>query len=73
MRGKWYVPAALIGLGGIGVFLMSENGRRWLRWVAQQLPRTPDQLLAWNEAAQRELDRIQSALNRVADSLEAAQ
>jgi hypothetical protein len=30
-------------------------------------------LLAWNEAAQRELDRIQAALNRVADSLEAAQ
>ena len=56
-----------------GVFLMSENGSRWIRWVAQQLPRTPDQLMAWNEAAQRELDRIQAALNRVADSLETAQ
>jgi hypothetical protein len=73
MRGKWYIPAALLGLGGVAVFLMSENGRRWVRWVAQQLPRTPDQLLAWNEAAQRELDRIQAALNRVADSLETAQ
>ena len=73
MRGKWYIPAALLGVGGVAVFLMSENGRRWVRWVAQQLPRTPDQLLAWNEAAQRELDRIQAALNRVADSLETAQ
>jgi hypothetical protein len=73
MRGKWYIPAALIGVGGVAVFLMSENGRRWLRWAAQQLPRTPGQLLAWNEAAQRELDRIQAALNRVADSLETAQ
>jgi hypothetical protein len=73
MRGKWYIPAALLGVGGVAVFLMSENGRRWVRWAAQQLPRTPDQLLAWNEAAQRELDRIQAALNRVADSLEAAQ
>jgi hypothetical protein len=27
----------------------------------------------WNEAAQRELDRIQIALNRVAESLEAVQ
>ena len=28
--------------------------------------------LLWNEAAQRELDRIQIALNRVAESLESA-
>jgi hypothetical protein len=27
----------------------------------------------WNEAAQRELDRIQIALNRVAESLEVVQ
>ena len=73
MKTKWYIPAAIVGLGGLGVLLMSDNGRRWLRWAARQLPRTPSQLLAWNEAAQRELDRIQAALNRVADSLEAAQ
>jgi hypothetical protein len=32
--------------------------------------RAPGALLEWNEAAQRELDRIQTALNRVAQSLE---
>jgi hypothetical protein len=48
---------------------MTERGRYILRWVADNLHRAVE----WNEAAQRELDRIQIALNRVAESLEAAQ
>ena len=68
---KIYVPLTLVGLGGLGWLLLSDRGRQVLRWVAENVQHGPDRLLEWNEAAQRELDRIQSALNRVAESLQA--
>lgn len=67
---KVYVPLTLLGLGGLGWLFLSQRGREALRWMTTQLD--PGRLLEWNEAAQRELDRIQVALNRVAESLEAA-
>lgn len=66
---KWYLPLAVLGISGLGLLVMTERGRCILRWVADNLHRAVE----WNEAAQRELDRIQIALNRVAESLEAAQ
>ena len=66
---KWCVPLACLGIAGLGAFLLTERGRQTLRWLSENLQRA----VAWNEAAQRELDRIQIALNRVAESLEAAQ
>ena len=68
---KWYLPLAVLGISGLGVWLLSPKGRAALRWLAENLHRAPEQLLEWNEAAQRELDHIQVALNRVASSLEA--
>ncbi len=72
---KWYVPLAVLSVGGLGVLLFSDRGRRGMRWLAENfdsaLDTAPDTFLEWNEAAQRELDRVQSALNRVAESLEA--
>jgi len=68
---KIYVPLTLVGLGGLGWLLLTGHGRRVLHWVSENLERGPDRLLEWNEAAQRELDRIQTALNRVAESLQA--
>ena len=67
---KWYVPMTVLGLGGLGVLLFTERGRKALRWTMEQLPDAQSQLAEWNETAQRELDRIQSALNRVAESLD---
>jgi hypothetical protein len=69
---KAYVPLTVLGLGGLSFLLLSRRGREILRWAAANLPRGPEKLLEWNEAAQRELDKIQIALNRVADSLGAA-
>jgi hypothetical protein len=43
-----------------------------LRWALDNLHRAPGRLLEWNETAQRELDHIQAALNRVASTLESA-
>jgi hypothetical protein len=64
-----YVPLTVLGLGGLSFLLLSGRGRGLLSWLAANLPRGPEKLLEWNEAAQRELDKIQIALNRVADSL----
>jgi hypothetical protein len=68
---NWYVPVAVLGVSGVGVLLFTSRGRAALRWLAENIQRAPGQLLEWNEAAQRELDHIQAALNRVAASLEA--
>ena len=66
---KWYVPLAVLGLAGLGALLLTDRGRQTLRWLSENLQRAVE----WNEAAQRELDRIQIALNRVAESLEVVQ
>ncbi len=67
---KWYVPVTFVGLGGLGVLLFTDRGRRAIHWLAENAPHAPSRLAEWNEKAQRELDRIQTALNRVAESLE---
>ena len=67
---KWTMPLTLLGLGGLGYLILSERGQQALRWVAESVSRGPGKFLEWNESAQRELDRIQEALNRVADSLQ---
>ena len=66
---RWYLPITVMGLGGVGMLLFTERGRRSLGWLVEHLPEAPRHLAEWNEAAQRELDRIQETLNRVAESL----
>ena len=68
---KWYVPLAVLGFGGLGLLVLTDRGRRGLRWAMERMDDAPDTLAEWNDAAQRELERIQTALNRVATSLEA--
>ena len=68
---KWTMPLTLLGLGGIGYLFLSEGGQEALRWLSENLSRGPEKFLEWNESAQRELDRIQEALNQLADSLQA--
>jgi hypothetical protein len=65
---SWYVPLTIVGISGLGLLFLTNRGRQALRWMAENLHHA----IEWNEAAQRELDRIQVALNRVAESLEAA-
>ena len=68
---KVYVPLTVLGLGGLGWLFLTRRGRVALRWIEEGLRLGPGRLLEWNEAAQRELDRIQVALNRVSQSLQA--
>lgn len=66
---KFYWSLSVLAVGGLGALLFTEKGRQALRWIGENATQAPDRLLEWNEAAQRELDRIQSALNRVAETL----
>jgi len=70
MMRRWYVPLTVLGLGSIGAFLLSERGRNKLRWLMENFQSAPDRWLEWNESAQSELDRIQAALDRIAESLD---
>ena len=70
---KWYVPLTVLGVSGLGMLLLTDRGRHMLRWLAENIHRGPTKLLEWNEAAQRELEVIQTALNRVSESLQGMQ
>ena len=65
---RWYIPATVLGLGGLGAFLLSQRGRSLMRTVRERVGSR--RLMEWNEAAQAELERIQSALNSIAESLQ---
>ena len=70
---KWFLPLTVLGLGGLGLLALSDRGHDAVQWALDRLDEAPDQFDDWNARAQAELDRIQSALNRVAESLEVAQ
>ena len=55
---RWYVPLTVLGLGGIGAFLLSERGRTALRAVFERFQQAPDRLLELNDSLQSDLDRI---------------
>ena len=60
-------------LGGVGVLIFSDKGRSMLRGTMEKIWHAPGQFHAWNESAQRELDRIQETLNQVAKTLQEVQ
>ncbi len=67
---KWYVPLALLGVGGVGALVLSETGRRALRWMWEHAHEAPERLADFNDRIEGELDRIQKSLNKLADSIE---
>lgn len=66
---RWYLPLAIFGVGAVGALALSDAGQQLLRRVRDQFEDAPEQLLTWNEAAQRELDRVEATLNRIAETL----
>ena len=66
---RWYVPLTVIGLGSVGALLLTERGRGVLRNLMERFWETPDSLLDWDGTLESELDRIQEALDSIADSL----
>jgi hypothetical protein len=69
---KWYLPATVLGIGGLGVVGMligTERGRAVVRRVAQNFIDAPESFEEWNDSALRELESIQSALDSLSQAL----
>jgi hypothetical protein len=49
--------------------MLSPRGRDAIRWVFRRMEEAPEHIAQWNETAQTELEKIQKALNEVAESL----
>ena len=69
---KWYVPLTLAGLTGLGLFCLTERGRRALRSALARVHLIPEAFEDWAAATEREVHRLQHAVDRVAKSLDAA-
>ena len=67
---RWYMPLALLGVGGLGAFLLTDRGRQAIRWMMENIEHHQRKFSEWNDAAERELDRLEEALDRVAASIE---
>ncbi|MFZ0313735.1 MAG: hypothetical protein WAL85_13590 [Candidatus Korobacteraceae bacterium] len=67
---RWYLPLTVLGLGGVSAFLLSKRGRTKLRAISNGLQQAPDRLLQLNSSLQSDLDRIQAALDRIAESVD---
>jgi len=66
---RWFVPLTVLGLGSIGVILLSERGRSTMRALFRDFGHATGRLLEWNEGLRDELDRIHAMLDGVAESL----
>jgi len=66
---KWLISLAVLGAGGVGAYFMSDRGRETLRGWLAKLDTAPRHWNEWNENALAELDRIQTAVNLIAQSL----
>ena len=67
---RWFLPLAVLGLGSVSAFLLSDAGRSALRWLREKLEQSPESWLELNDSLQAELDRIQVALDQIAESIE---
>ena len=67
---KWYLPLTVAGIGGLGVFLFSEAGRKTLRWASRYVRWNSQGMLEWNEAAEAEMQRLQRALASITESVQ---
>jgi hypothetical protein len=67
---KWLLP---LMVGGLGILLLSDEGLEAIQWATNKLKQAPEAFRDWNDAAQGELERIQLALDQMAESLDLAQ
>ena len=66
MNNKWLIPAAVLGLGSLGILIATETGLEALSWLGARIKEAPERFLEWNDAAQQELDHLEATLDRMA-------
>lgn len=67
---NWFVPAALVGLSGIGLLFASERGRNQMRGFLDHLADGADTLGDFSKFCDEQLAAIQDTLDRLAEALE---
>ena len=68
---KWYLPLTVLGVAGLAALVLSERGRESVRRMLGRLDDASEPFRGWNDAAQRELESLQEALERLSDTLHA--
>ena len=68
---KLYLPLSLLGVAGLAALVLSERGRESVRRVLDRWQDTPEPFRGWSDAAQREMEELQKALERLSDTLHA--
>ncbi len=66
---KWAVPLTVAGIGGIGLLFLATRGRETMRRLLSYLESAPEAIREFNETAEREIARIQNAVDELAESL----
>lgn len=67
---RWYLPLTVLGLASLAALILTRRGRQAFALLTDSLDGL-DTLLPWNET-QSELDRLQAAVNQLANSLDTA-
>lgn len=68
---NWLAPLCVIGLSALGLAFASERGRERMSALLERLGRNGDPVGEVNKFFDQQLDAIQRALDRVANSLQA--
>lgn len=66
---KWYLPLTVLGVAGLAALVLSERGRESVRRALSRWGDAPEPFRGWNESAQRELESLQEALERLSETL----
>jgi hypothetical protein len=69
---QWGLGGLGLLVGSVGILVMSARGRRLLHSVSHKLENAPSHLEQWNDAAERELARLQRMLDELASSMQLA-
>ncbi len=67
---KWYLPLTVLGVAGLAALVLSERGRESVRRVLGRWENVPEPFRGWNDAAQREMENLQEALERLSNTLQ---
>jgi hypothetical protein len=70
---NWLIPAAVLGVSGLGLLCASERGRESVRNLFERLLEHGDPLSEFHKFVDDQLTAIQRALDSLAEALEEPQ
>ena len=68
---RWYLPLTVLGVAGLAALVLSERGRESVRRFLDRWEDSPEPFQGWSDAAQREVEGLQEALERLSHTLQA--